>query len=92
MTASELRTLPPPRPLPGFGATALFLDLDGTLAAFEPRPEDVGPQPWRTGLLQTLQERLDGRLAVISGRGSGRGRGAWAFIQRFPANSWVRRG
>ena len=68
MTASELRTLPPPRPLPGFGATALFLDLDGTLAAIEPRPEDVGPEPWRTSLMRELGERLGGKLAVISGR------------------------
>ena len=68
MNAHAPRPLPEPRPLPGFRDLALFLDLDGTLAAFEPRPEDVGPQPWRTGLLQTLQERLEGRLAVISGR------------------------
>jgi len=68
MTASEFRTLPKPRPLPGFGGTALFLDLDGTLAAIEPRPEDVGPEPWRTSLLRELGERLGGKLAVISGR------------------------
>ncbi len=68
MTAGELRTLPKPRPLPGFDATALFLDLDGTLAAIEAKPEDVGPEPWRTQLLRELGERLGGKLAVISGR------------------------
>ena len=68
MTTDGLKPLPAPRPLPGFGDIALFLDLDGTLAAIEPRPEDVGPEPGRTSLLRQLQERLNGRLAVISGR------------------------
>ena len=49
-------------------ASALFLDLDGTLAAIAPRPEDVGPDPKRSVLLRDLGRRLDGRLAVISGR------------------------
>ena len=68
MNAHAPRPLPEPRPLPGLRNVALFLDLDGTLAAIEPRPEDVGPEPWRTELLQQLQSRLEGRLAVISGR------------------------
>lgn len=46
----------------------LFLDLDGTLAGFAPRPQDVGPDPRRTAVLVALVERLRGRLAVISGR------------------------
>ena len=49
-------------------AGALFLDLDGTLAAIAARPEDVGPDPKRSVLLRDLGRRLDGRLAVISGR------------------------
>ena len=71
MTSTPARAqkpLPTPRPLPGFDDIALFLDLDGTLAVFEDRPEQVGPEPWRTTLLRQLQGRLDGRLAVISGR------------------------
>ena len=68
MNAPAPRLLPRPRPLPGFRDIALFLDLDGTLAAIEPRPEDVGPEPWRTALLHDLGQRLNGRLAVISGR------------------------
>ena len=50
------------------GETALFLDLDGTLAAIAARPQDVGPDPRRTSLLERLARRLDGRLAVVSGR------------------------
>ena len=49
-------------------ADALFLDLDGTLAAIAPRPQDVGPVRERSDLLRKLGERLSGRLAVISGR------------------------
>ena len=68
MNAPGLKPLPEPLPLPGFGKVALFLDLDGTLAAIRPRPEDVGPEAWRTELLRRLEERLGGKLAVISGR------------------------
>ena len=68
MNAPAPRLLPTPRPLPGFDGSALFLDLDGTLAAIEARPGDVGPETWRTTLLRHLGERLNGRLAVISGR------------------------
>jgi trehalose 6-phosphate phosphatase len=49
-------------------AVALFLDLDGTIAAMEPQPGDVGPLPTRTALLRRLGEQLDGRLAVLTGR------------------------
>jgi trehalose 6-phosphate phosphatase len=60
-------SLPAPRPL-RLGETALFLDLDGTLAPIADRPDDVAPDPRRTRLLERLLERLDGRLAVVSGR------------------------
>lgn len=59
--------LPTPQPLQ-LGDTALFLDLDGTLAPIAARPQDVGPDPRRTSLLERLALRLDGRLAVVSGR------------------------
>lgn len=55
------RTLPLPD-------AALFLDLDGTLARFQPRPDDVGPDPVRNDLLRRLQRETCGRLAVVSGR------------------------
>lgn len=59
--------LPTPRPL-RLGDTALFLDLDGTLAPIAARPQDVRPDPRRTTLLERLVDKLDGRLAVVSGR------------------------
>jgi trehalose 6-phosphate phosphatase len=59
--------LPAPKPL-RLGETALFLDLDGTLAPIAARPQDVRPDPRRTSLLERLALRLDGRLAVVSGR------------------------
>ncbi len=55
-------------PLPNLRRTALFLDLDGTLAAFQGRPDLVGPDPDRTALLHRLDAALDGRLAILSGR------------------------
>jgi trehalose 6-phosphate phosphatase len=48
--------------------TALFLDFDGTLADLAPRPELVQVEPELVGTLHTLFQRLDGALAVISGR------------------------
>lgn len=60
-----------PLPTPGrldLDGLALFLDLDGTLARIQPRPQDVGPEPWRTALLRRLGRRLDGRIAIVSGR------------------------
>jgi trehalose 6-phosphate phosphatase len=59
--------LPAPKPL-RLGESALFLDLDGTLAPIAARPQDVRPDSKRTRLLERLNERLGGRLAVISGR------------------------
>jgi len=47
---------------------ALFLDLDGTLAALAPTPGEVTPDPGRTAFLRRACEALNGRLAVISGR------------------------
>lgn len=56
-----------PKPLAA-KATALFLDLDGTLARIAARPQDVGPDPRRSSLLVRLQSALAGRLAVVTGR------------------------
>ncbi|AZS21878.1 MULTISPECIES: trehalose-phosphatase [unclassified Caulobacter] len=64
---TESANLPtPPGDLPR--RAALFLDLDGTLAPIMPRPDDVGPDPARARLLSLARERLNGRVAVVSGR------------------------
>ncbi len=47
---------------------ALFLDLDGTLAPFTAVPEGVGPDIKRNALLKRMAVRLDGRMAIVSGR------------------------
>ncbi|WP_370689765.1 trehalose-phosphatase [Phenylobacterium sp.] len=50
------------------GRSALFLDLDGTLAPIVARPQDVGPEPRRTAILEELVRRMEGRVAILSGR------------------------
>lgn len=47
---------------------SLFLDLDGTLFELIDRPEDVVADPPTRALLEALAERLEGRLAIVSGR------------------------
>jgi len=47
---------------------ALFLDFDGTLVDIAPRPELVVVKPELLAALSVLQQRLDGRLAIVSGR------------------------
>jgi trehalose 6-phosphate phosphatase len=47
---------------------ALFLDVDGTLIEIAPKPDEVRVDPLLPGLLARLSERLDGALALISGR------------------------
>ena len=56
-------------PVPRAATTAIFADLDGTLAEIEPTPGQVGRDAARQRLLARLARALDGRLAVISGRG-----------------------
>jgi len=47
---------------------SLFLDLDGTLVEFALHPESVVIDARLSALLWKLAERLDGRMAMISGR------------------------
>ena len=60
-------TRPPPR-LPPIAHAALLLDLDGTLLDIAPTPDAVVVPPDLITSLRALRSRLDGALAVISGR------------------------
>ncbi len=64
--ASTIRQLPAP---PGrLTRPALFLDMDGVLAPLAETPDAVVPDARRTAVLRALAQRLNGRLAIISGR------------------------
>lgn len=59
-----MRTPPVPDPV----ATALFLDIDGTLAEHNPRPDGIEIAPDLIETLDILHRRLDGALALVTGR------------------------
>lgn len=64
-------SLPPPPPLAQLidaHRITLFLDFDGTLTELAPGPEEVRIDPALPPLLERLAQRLDGRLAIVSGR------------------------
>jgi len=50
------------------GAYALFLDFDGTLVDIVERPDAVVVDPSLPDILDRLQARLGGALAIVSGR------------------------
>lgn len=54
--------------MPELDRTALLLDIDGTLIDLAPTPRDVVVPPTLGATLQALHERLDGALALVSGR------------------------
>jgi trehalose 6-phosphate phosphatase len=56
---------PPPGLLEG---AALFLDFDGTLVDLAETPDSIRVSPDLGPLLERLRRRLDGRLAIVSGR------------------------
>lgn len=58
--------LPSPPPLPA--DAALFLDVDGCLLPFAPRPDAVEVPPALIDRLRILQAAFDGALALVSGR------------------------
>lgn len=58
-------TAPPPDLLRG---AALFLDFDGTLVELARTPDAVMVDERLARLLKVLSQRLDGRVAIVSGR------------------------
>lgn len=50
---------------------SLFLDFDGTLVDLAPRPDAIEVGEELLTLLSRLKERMDGRLALLSGRAIG---------------------
>lgn len=67
----ESDVLPPPPPLATLiagGAIALFLDFDGTLVEIAPTPDAIHVPANMASALEILDERLDRRMALVSGR------------------------
>jgi trehalose 6-phosphate phosphatase len=64
---SRVPALEPP-PALDLARHALFLDLDGTLVELAGTPEAVLPDDGLAALLRALSPRLNGAIAVISGR------------------------
>ena len=62
----EEQQLPPPPALKD--DAALFLDVDGTLLEFASRPDAVHQPPQLRDWLAHISERLQGALALVSGR------------------------
>jgi len=65
--ATDAVTLPAPPPTL-LESASLFLDFDGTLVDLADRPDSVAVDTDLTDLLAALARRLDGRIAVVSGR------------------------
>ena len=63
---ASVAALPPPPALPD--NAALFLDVDGCLLPFAPRPDAVHVPPALVERLLALEAQLDGALALVSGR------------------------
>jgi trehalose 6-phosphate phosphatase len=61
----------PPPPLSLLDGAALFLDFDGTLVELADAPDAIEVPGELSGLLERLAARLDGRLAIVSGRALG---------------------
>lgn len=59
--------LPEP-PLLDFATDTLFLDFDGTLVELADRPDAITVPDRLIAILHELTRRLDGRLALVSGR------------------------
>src|SRR5688500_11317396 len=61
-------TLLAPPPLDLLDGAALFLDFDGTLVELAATPDSIRLDPDLLPLLDRLRVKLEGRLAIVSGR------------------------
>jgi trehalose 6-phosphate phosphatase len=66
-----MRSRPRPPPPPLHGHCAVFLDIDCTLLELAPAPDQVHVSPALEALLVSLRQRLDGALALVTGRAIG---------------------
>lgn len=66
--AAEGADAPLPPPPSVMRRPALFLDLDGVLAPLAPTPDAVVPDARRSAVLRAVSRRLEGRVAIVSGR------------------------
>ncbi len=66
MAAANPHRRPPPPPLDD--ACALFLDVDGTLLDFAIHPDGVRLPTGALDVMERLSHRLEGALALVSGR------------------------
>ena len=60
--------LVPPPPLGEIADPALFLDFDGTLVDLAATPDGITVPDHLEGAIARLSDRLDGRLAIVTGR------------------------
>lgn len=65
---AELSILPAPSQLDTTADLSVFLDFDGTLVEIARHPQDVIVAPGLVQVLTDLAHRLQGRLAIVSGR------------------------
>ena len=67
LPTGDMPTLSPPPP-DLLESAALFLDFDGTLVDLADSPDSIRVSPGLGPLLDRLRRRLEGRLAIVSGR------------------------
>ena len=66
----EMGALLAPPPAELLDGASLFLDFDGTLVEIAERPDAVAVDARLNRLVRGLAARLDGRIAIVSGRGA----------------------
>jgi trehalose 6-phosphate phosphatase len=68
MLPTQVMSDSPPPPLSRLAPAALFLDFDGTLVELAEAPGAISVPSALAPLLDRLSARLEGRLAIVSGR------------------------